>query len=271
LVYRYRSETAAGLAELAGTVAHELNNIFTAVSGNLSLLGEELRVTGPASETIDEIIRTARRGIALSEKLQAFSSRQPLRRQKVDIGKILSESVSELRRTFPRLNISISSPQGPSIVYIDEAKMQATILDLAANAAAATNGNGNLRIRTARNIFVRDNPHGLRPGPYVVIQTSDDGVGMNGETARRAAEPAFSTRSSHIDSGWGLSSCVGFIRQCAGMTQLSTAEGHGTIVQIYLPIEPTSDGQPDNFGSDILDAAYSAQFPPSVSPFVFYY
>ena len=271
MVYRYRSETAAGLAELAGTVAHELNNIFTAVSGNLSLLGEELRVTGPAAETIEEIIRTARRGIALSERLQAFSSRQPLKRQKVDIRKVLGESANELRRAFPRLSISVLRPQGPLIVYIDEEKMRTTLLDLAANAAAATNGIGKLQIRAAHGSFLQDNAYGLRQGHYAVIQLSDNGAGMNDETARRAAEPAFSTRSSHIDSGWGLSSCVGFIRQCAGMTQLTTAEGHGTIVQIFLPVEPTADGQPGNFDSDALDAAYRAHFPPSVRPFVFFY
>src|ERR1700742_4135655 len=94
------TEKMTALVELAGAVAHELNNIFTAVAGNLSLLDEDLAGDGESSARINDVIRTAQRGIVLSSKLQAFAGRQPLRRKRLDVSRLVGDVVRDVPPTL---------------------------------------------------------------------------------------------------------------------------------------------------------------------------
>jgi signal transduction histidine kinase len=238
-----QSEKMEALVHLAGEVAHELNNIFTAVTGNLSLLSESMDPKGAPAGMIDEIARTAERGIALSQKLQAFAGRQPLRRKSVDVNHVLTQSVLDLRRHLPSsIDVMLVPLPQACISYVDEEKLYSTFQELAANAIAAMNGAGTLRFRAEEKTVPADNRSGLRPGRYVRIQVADTGRGMEPEVAARALEPLFSTKKSHIDAGWGLSNCAGFLRQSGGGMFLHSATGSGTAVELYLPtIKPAAE------------------------------
>ena len=232
-----QSEKMDALIHLAGEVAHELNNIFTAVTGNLSLLGEHMEAQGTPVGMIDEIARTAQRGIALSQKLQAFAGRQPLRRKPVDVNHVLTESVLDLRRRLPSsIHVILSPLPGGCISFVDEEKLYSTFKELAENAVAAMNGGGTLFFQAEEKRIAPDNALGLRPGPFVRIRVADTGRGMEPEVAARALEPLFSTKRSHIDAGWGLSNCAGFLRQCGGCMLLQTSTESGTAVELYLPM-----------------------------------
>src|SRR5579862_440252 len=137
------------LVHLAGEVSHELNNIFTAVTGNLSLLSENIEGQGLPAGMVEEIIRTAQRGIALSQKLQAFAGRQPLRRKPVDVNQVLAESVLDLRRRLPSsIHVTLLPAPQSCVSCVDEDKLYGTFKELAENAVAAMNGVGTLCFKT---------------------------------------------------------------------------------------------------------------------------
>jgi signal transduction histidine kinase len=224
------------LVHLAGEVSHELNNIFTAVTGNLSLLSEQVQVDDHAG-MIAEISRTAERGIALSQKLQAFAGRQPLKRKSSDVSRLVGTVLEELRFTLPAgIRLSPLPETAGCICYVDEDKLRDTLRELAANAVAAMQGRGDLRFEVAEMQVPAGNLLKLRPGLYARIQVFDTGHGMAPETVARALDPLFSTKAAHIDSGWGLSNCAGFLRQSGGCMYLRSNSGTGTVVELYLPL-----------------------------------
>jgi len=228
------SDKTAALVHLAGAIAHELNNIFTAVAGNLSLISEDIQ-NATHSNTIGEVVRTAQRGIALSEKLQAFAGRQHLKRRNVDIERLVHDISIDLRARLPKsINVKFVRARGEYISYVDERKLRDCIEELGANAAVAMGDAGVLRLE----LFNREagaGERGLRPGVYVAIRVTDTGPGMQPEIAARALDPMFSTRASSINAGWGLSNCAGFCRQSGGQMKIHTQPNRGTSVEIYLP------------------------------------
>ena len=109
------------LVQLAGTVAHELNNIFTAVAGNLSLLDQEF--TGEQSVTYRDILRAAQRGIDLTSKLQAFAGRQRLDRRSIEVNAVVTSTLAKLHHSLAGLTTDIALAQDEFIVYADEQKL----------------------------------------------------------------------------------------------------------------------------------------------------
>jgi signal transduction histidine kinase len=239
-----QSEKMSALIHLAGEVAHELNNIFTAVTGNLSLLSEQIHSEAPPVEMIEEITRTAQRGIALSQKLQAFAGRQPLKRRPVDVMEVLAAFENDLT---DRLPAGIRLVRGPApqscISYVDAEMLRSTLHELAANAVAAMHGNGTLHFSVAERALGGQNALGLHSGSYVRIRVTDSGGGMEPTALARAADPLFSTKAPDINAGWGLSNCAGFMRQSGGCMQLRSAAGSGTVVELYLPLGAPASGQ----------------------------
>ncbi len=235
------SEKMTALVELAGAVAHELNNIFTAVTGNLSLLDEELPGVGDTGVRLSEVIRTAQRGIVLSSKLQAFAGRQPLRRKRIDVSCLAGRVVQELpcaHLNGVHIHIALAREECPS--FVDEDKLRACIGEILRNALAAMPGGGRIVVETRIHIAAETpakNAPALRPGRYAMIAVSDTGKGMAPEIAARAADPLFTTKTPGINAGWGLSSCAGFVRQSGGYMTLASKCGLGTRVEIYLPLQ----------------------------------
>lgn len=222
-----QSERMNALIQLAGTVSHELNNIFTAVAGNLSLLDQEL--TGEQLATFQDVLRAAKRGIDLTSKLQAFAGRQNLVRRNTEIHAVTAKALRAQRQALEGVSlITIFAPED-FIVYIDEAKLFDTIVELVRNARAAMpQTGGRLIVKTARQ------SHGT---PRVLLSISDNGCGMAPEVIARATEPLFTTGARGIRVGWGLSSSAGFIRQSGGGMTIASTPRQGTTVKISLPLE----------------------------------
>lgn len=235
------SEKMAALVELAGAVAHELNNIFTAVTGNLSLLDEDLPGDADSSARIGEVIRTTQRGIQLSSKLQAFAGRQPLRRKRVDVNRLVGRIVQNLpaeQLEGVHLRVSLVREECPS--FVDDDKLGASIEEILRNALAAMPKGGQIIVETRVHAATSEpakNMPALRPGRYVLIAVSDTGRGMEPQVAARAVDPLFTTKTPGINAGWGLSNCAGFVRQSGGYMTLASKLGLGTRVEIYLPLQ----------------------------------
>jgi signal transduction histidine kinase len=225
------SEKMTALVQLAGTVAHELNNIFAAVTGNLSLLDQEIaEASTDPSATVKDIVRAAQRGIELSSKLQAFAGRQRLNRRSIDVNALVSSTMAKLRLSLVGVTVKTMLADEQFVVFADEQKLSDTIVELVKNACAAmAPGRGCLTIKTARQ--QRGNRH------HVLLSIADNGCGMTPEVAARAEEPLFTTSPHGIKAGWGLSNCAGFVRQSGGIMTLASEPGTGTRIGISLPLE----------------------------------
>jgi len=231
------TEKEEALVQLAGSVAHELNNIFTAVAGNLSLLEATLDHDSQKASLVGDVIRTANRGIELSQKLQAFAGRQKLNRTRFDLNQSVASTVAELKRsTLRNVDVELVLLPASCIIAADEEKFQHTVEELVKNAATAMNNRGWIII-TTNQVLLQDNQIGrLAAGSYVRLSVRDSGGGMSPDVMRRALDPVFSTRTGH--QGWGLAKCAGFVRQCGGEIMLSSVKGQGTSAEIYFPRKP---------------------------------
>jgi signal transduction histidine kinase len=228
------------LAHLAGTVAHELNNIFTAVAGNLAMLEETVDDKGPNAELINDVVRTARRGMALSEKLQAFAGRQALQRAPVDLNETVIHAVAHLKVSFlHQVDVQLQLMRGRCMVVADQAKLARSFEDVARNAATAMDHRGTLTIASESVLLKAHELDMLPAGLYAKLTVRDHGRGMTPAVAARAIDPFFTTKAGKsADIGWGLSRVAGFLRQSGGTLVLSSAIGLGTVVEIYLPRAP---------------------------------
>jgi len=222
------------LVHLAGTVAHELNNIFTAVTGNLSLLESGAVQEGSNAGVISDVLRTANRGIELSQKLQAFAGRQKLNRTLFDLNRTVATVITDLKRSVLR-HVDIDLALSPTACFVaaDEEKFHHVLEELASNAAAAMNHRGWIIVRTEYATLSNREVSKLPEGQYVKLTVRDSGSGMSPEVMRRALDPLFTTRPGH--QGWGLARCAGFLRQCGGDIALTSTKGQGTAAAIYLP------------------------------------
>ena len=226
------SEEIDPLVRLAGTVAHELNNIFTAVTGNLSLL--ELSQEGGNASVINDVMRTANRGIELSQKLQAFAGRQKLNRTLFDVNRSVATVITDLKRSvLHNVDTELALLPASCMVAADEEKFHHVLEELAGNAAAAMNHRGWIIIRTEHATLTSGQVGKLPAGAYVKLTLRDSGSGMSPDVVRRATEPLFSTRPGR--QGWGLAKCAGFLRQCGGDILLTSTKGQGTVAELYLP------------------------------------
>jgi signal transduction histidine kinase len=228
---RIEAEKMAALVQLAGTVAHELNNIFTAVAGNLSLLEQEAYGTSNHAVTIKDVVRAAQRGIDLTAKLQAFAGRQRLHRRSIEFNSLVSRTLDGLKSELAGTTVKRVLANQDFLVYADEHRLAETIVELTKNALAAMpSAAGCLAVKTEQRV------QNSRL-PYVLLSIADNGCGMTPEVAARAMEPLFTTNPQGIRSGWGLSNCAGFVRQSGGTMRLLSHPGQGTLVEISLPLE----------------------------------
>jgi signal transduction histidine kinase len=230
------SEKTDALVQLAGSVAHELNNIFTAVAGNLSFLEDAFGKNDSNAKLVDDVIRTAHRGIELSRKLQAFAGRQPLKRTRINLNRAAVHVIADLKTTLLRaVEVELDLTRADCMVVADEEKLHFVLRELAGNAVAAMEQRGRLCLATKAVAVGEGEIAGLAPGVYVRLTVRDSGRGMKPEVARRALDPFFTTKPGGAERGWGLSKCAGFVRQCGGRILLSSEPGRGTTVHIYLP------------------------------------
>lgn len=228
------TEKDEALVQLAGSVAHELNNIFTAVAGNLSLLEASLDEDGPKADLVSDVIRTANRGIELSQKLQAFAGRQKLNRTHFDVNQSVARVTAQLKRSILH-NIDVEQVLLPGVCMIaaDEEKFQHVLEELIKNAAMAMDHRGWIIITTNQLTLQGGQVGRLPAGSYIRLSVRDSGGGMSPDVMRRALDPLFSTRNGH--QGWGLAKCAGFVRQSGGEIVLSSIKSQGTAAELYFP------------------------------------
>ena len=236
------SQKMEAIGKLAGGVAHDFNNMLTAILGYSSLIMEDAPPDSPVRDQAAQIKRAAESAGSLTQKLLAFSRRQVLQTNQFNFAVLLENLLNLVRRVIGA-DITVVSDAEPNLwpVLADPAQVEQSIVNLAINARDAMPEGGTLRI-VARNSPRPDGerrPDGdVRPGNYVQIVVSDTGTGMDEATRARMFEPFFTTKPQGKGTGLGLSTVYGFIRQCGGHISVTSAPGQGTSIEMLLPRAP---------------------------------
>lgn len=229
------------VGQLTGGISHDFNNLLTVIDGNLQVLEETpaLASDRAAAESVASATRATRRAAELTHKLLAFSRRQVLRPERIEIGELLHSLRDLLSRTLDqRIVLHVEVPPDCPPCKADAGQLEAALLNIAINARDAMPSGGRLTFRATRcgavPFRIEDDPL-ERPGDYVEIAVSDSGSGMPEAVRERAFEPFFTTKSPGRGTGLGLSTVYGFARQGRGAVTLDSAPDSGTTVKLYLP------------------------------------
>jgi signal transduction histidine kinase len=238
-----QAQKMEAIGQLTGGVAHDFNNLLQAISGNLYLVKRKLSMgkvsAGELEGAVEAALRGTRRAATLTQRLLAFSRRQPLDPKPLDPNRLVS-GMSELLRRSLGESISIETVLAGGMwrTFADANELENALLNLAVNARDAMPDGGKLTIETA-NCYIDETyaaaHEEVTPGQYVMIAVSDTGTGMPKDIADRAFEPFFTTKDTGHGTGLGLSQVYGFVKQSGGHVKIYSEDGEGTTVKIYLP------------------------------------
>lgn len=235
----FQSQKMEAVGQLAGGVAHDFNNLLSIIIGYTTILKEEVVATDSSEEAITEIYDAAVRATNLTRQLLAFSRKQMLEMQVVDVNEVIGSFEKLLRRTIGEdIQMRLILTSQPVLVKADESQLEQILLNLAVNARDAMPDGGLLTIETA--CVVLDEAHTfdkpeVSPGPYAMIAISDNGIGMDKVTQTRIFEPFFTTKTVGKGTGLGLSMVYGVVKQHGGNIWVYSEPGEGTTFKIYLP------------------------------------
>ncbi len=235
-----QAQKMEAVGQLAGGVAHDFNNILTAVLGDAFILEAKLDANSPFRRYVDDIRSSAERAAALTQSLLAYSRKQILNPRPID----LNAEIRKLHNLTARLiNESIeytTTLSGPDLtVILDSGLFEQVMLNLITNAVDAMPLGGSLSIATQRALIDYDYiaSHGFgRPGVYALTSVSDSGTGMDDKTREKIFEPFFTTKEVGKGTGLGLAIVYGIVKQHNGFIICESEPGKGTTFHIYLPL-----------------------------------
>jgi len=240
---RYRdTQKMEAVGRLAAGVAHDFNNLLIAIGGYTELVMESLDPTDERRSHLLEVRKAADRAAALTRQLLTFSRRQVLQPKLVDVNLLVGDLQNFLRRTLGAdVDLVLDLQPGLDPVRVDPAQLEHALVNLAVNARDAMPTGGRLRFATdmvdVPDAFAVHRPP-LKPGRYVHILVSDNGVGMPPEIQARIFDPFFTTKPPGQGTGLGLATVYGVVKQSDGVIRVDSTVGEGTTFSIYLPAVP---------------------------------
>jgi signal transduction histidine kinase/ActR/RegA family two-component response regulator len=254
-----QAQKIEALGQLTGGVAHDFNNLLQVISGGLQLIG---RQSDPSrrEHILGSMRQAVQRGASLCRQLLAFSRRQPLKPEAVNLKRLIGDMRELLNRSL-RGDIHIQTGFAEKLwnVEVDAGELELVILNLALNARDAMPTGGTIEI-TASNCAALTE-HELA-GDFARLEISDSGVGMTPEILAHAFEPFFTTKEVGSGSGLGLAQAHGFAKASGGAVRIASTPGRGTVVSLFLPrtlkdpayvpeLLPHADDQPGS-GAQVL-------------------
>jgi len=237
------------IGRLTGNIAHDFNNLLGAIMMATDFLLSAHRPSDPSFQDIMHIKQNANRAASLVRQLLAFSRKQTMRPQVIDVGEALSDLTVLLRRLIGE-NVALDVPQVRDLwpVKADVGQFEQVIINLAVNARDAMPMGGKLTLRTS-NVSVGDgapHPHKDMPaGDYVMVEVEDTGSGIAPEIIDKIFDPFYTTKDVGRGTGLGLSTVYGVVKQTGGFIYVESRLGKGTVFRIFLPRHsPAADDVP---------------------------
>jgi PAS domain S-box-containing protein len=233
-----QSQKMQAIGQLAGGVAHDFNNLLVVINGYAELIAADLGPSHPSQSELEEIRAAARSAASLTHQLLAFSRRQILQPQVLDLNQVLRRTQRLLARAVGENIVLAMNLSATGRVSADPGQIEQVILNLAVNARDAMPNGGRLVVHTADAEL--DAEDLARPGAdragHVLLAVTDTGTGMNAETRAHLFEPFFTTKAAGRGTGLGLATVYGIVKQSGGAIWVDSEPGQGTTFRIYLPI-----------------------------------
>ncbi|MCK9377416.1 MAG: PAS domain S-box protein [Syntrophobacterales bacterium] len=234
-----QAQKMEAVGRLAGGVAHDFNNLLMAIMGYGELIRTGLAKNDPHYGYLEDILKAAERAASLTQQLLAFSRRQMMQPQVLNLNRVVADLEKMLRRLIEEhIDLQIIADPELGVVKADPGQIGQIILNLAVNARDAMPRGGQLILKTGNVEFAA--PHNCHfektpPGGYVMLEVSDSGEGLDEETLSHIFEPFFTTKEPGRGTGLGLPMVYGVVKQNGGYVDVDSLPGQGTTFRIYLP------------------------------------
>jgi PAS domain S-box-containing protein len=234
-----QAQRMEAVGRLAGGVAHDFNNVLTAITGYSDLLLEELEPADPKRRDVEEIKAAGLRAASLTRQLLAFSRTQVLQTRVLDVNGVVRGVEKMLQRLLGedvKLEVALDTALGT--VRADPGQLEQVIVNLAVNSRDAMPGGGLLTIETANveldAAYAREHV-GSSPGRHVMLAVTDTGIGMDAKTRSQVFDPFFTTKEQGKGTGLGLSVVYGIVKQSGGSVWVYSEPERGATFKVYLP------------------------------------
>lgn len=232
------------VGQLAGGVAHDFNNLLTAISGHCDLLLLRHDQNDPDYGDLVQINQNANRAAALVSQLLAFSRKQTLRPEVLDLRDTISDLIHLLNRLVgEKVQLTLSHDPVLKPVRADKRQLEQVLMNLVVNARDAMPDGGEIRIETSvltlLQPLMRDRAT-VQPGDYVTVKVVDGGVGIPADKLQKIFEPFYTTKRTGEGTGLGLSTAYGIVKQTGGFIFVDSAIGRGTEFTVFLPVCATT-------------------------------
>jgi two-component system, cell cycle sensor histidine kinase and response regulator CckA len=246
-----QAQKMQAIGQLAGGVAHDFNNLLTAIQLRLDELLQRHPLGDPSYEGLNEIRQTGVRAADLVRKLLAFSRKQTVQREVLELGELISEFEVLLRRLL-REDVKLVTDYGRNLplVRADKSQLETAVMNLAVNArdsVRAAGSGGTVSIRTARVTHAEAAELGYAGAPMgdmALIEVSDDGPGIPADVVGKIFDPFFTTKPVGEGTGLGLATVYGIVKQSDGWIHVESPPGQGATFRIFLPVHVPVAGAP---------------------------
>ena len=243
-----QSQKMEAIGRLAGGIAHDFNNLLSIILSYSAMMMEALSPEDPLRADAEQIAIAGQRARDLTRQLLAFSRRQMLRPEVLDLAEVVRGVEPMLRRVLGEdIELTISLAQPTPLVKADPGQLQQIIMNLVVNARDAMPEGGQLWIETADVVLDEERVRGhvgAHPGPHVCLTVSDTGVGLDEDTRARIFEPFFTTKPRGKGTGLGLSTVLGIVQQSGGHVTVDSTPNEGASFRVFLPHTTESRGVP---------------------------
>ncbi len=234
-----QSQKMQAIGQLAGGVAHDFNNLLTAISGHCDLLLLRHDRDDPDYADLVQIHQNANRAAALVGQLLAFSRKQTLKPERIDLGEALADLTHLLNRLVgERVGLELTPAPDIDPIRADRRQFEQVLMNLVVNARDAMPEGGTIRVRTERLVLAEDLTRGratVPAGAYALVQVVDSGTGIPAEVQEKIFEPFYTTKRAGEGTGLGLSTVYGIVKQSGGFVFLDSAPGEGSTFSLYFP------------------------------------
>ena len=254
LAQLFEAQKMDTIGQLTGGIAHDFNNLLMAVLGSLALLEKRLPEDPRSHRLLQNAVQGAQRGAALTQRLLAFSRRQELKPEAVDLPQLVHGMRELLERALGHgVELKTNFEKGLPTALVDANQLELALLNVSLNARDAMPGGGILTISAAKAAAGAELGEAtLEPGDYVRILIADTGVGMDEATRAKATEPFFTTKGPGKGTGLGLSMVHGLAAQSGGLLRIDSEPQRGTTLTLWLPMATT---EPSTMATDVLPVA----------------